>query len=174
MSDKVYTLPSGKSFQALNAPGNSVEILGDKEKSAPPTSISGSTSPIDSSCDRIILNIGENKRVAAWVYRHGNKRVVSWPGGTVELDVQDLADGAIGGSGSVKPLKLTMPGKVLAVKVKVGEKVEPGQSLLVVEAMKMENVLLADAKAVIAKIHVKEGDRLESGATLITFEAPSA
>jgi biotin carboxyl carrier protein len=44
---------------------------------------------------------------------------------------------------------------------------------VIVEAMKMENLLLADKKAVVGKVHVKEGDRLESGALLITFqEAP--
>lgn len=171
MSDKIYTLPSGKSFQTLSAPNESVEVLAEGEKSGHLVSVQGTAMAIDSTCHRTILSIGENCRVPVWIYHHKNKRVLAWPGGTVELDVQDLADGAAGSQGSIKPLKLTMPGKVLSVKVKAGDTVTPGQGLLIVEAMKMENLLLADGSAKIAAVHVKEGDRLESGATLITFEA---
>jgi biotin carboxyl carrier protein len=96
--------------------------------------------------------------------------VLSWPGGSIELDASDLTEGAGAGSGSLKPLKLTMPGKVLSVKVKAGDLVDPGQGLVIVEAMKMENLLLAPAKAKVGKVLVKEGDRLDSGAILIVFE----
>lgn len=87
----------------------------------------------------------------------------------MELEASDLTEGSAIGSGTLKPLKLTMPGKVLSVKVAEGDTVEPGQGLLIVEAMKMENLLLNEKKAKVTKIHVKEGDRLESGALLITF-----
>ncbi len=170
MSDKIYTLPSGVAFSALGAPGDSVEITKAGDESGKVIAVSGAAVNIDSSCTRAILSFG-GRRVPVWVYHHGNKRVVAWPGGTVELDVQDLTEGGSSASGSIKPLKLTMPGKVLSVKVKEGEAVKPGQGLVVVEAMKMENILLCEAPAKIAKIHVKEGDRLESGTTLITFEA---
>jgi acetyl/propionyl-CoA carboxylase alpha subunit len=172
MSDKIYTLPSGVAFAALNAPNESIEIRKAGDDTGTVIRVSGSSTSIDSSCVRAVLDLG-NRRVPIWIYHHRNKRVISWPGGTVELDVQDLAEGCGSSTGSVKPLKLTMPGKVLSVKVKEGDAVNPGQALVVVEAMKMENLLLADAKAKVAKIHVKEGDRLESGTTLITFEALS-
>jgi biotin carboxyl carrier protein len=124
---------------------------------------------IDSSTKRLLATLKGGRKVL-WVYARGNKRILSWPGGSIELDAADLTEGAGAGGGSLKPLKLTMPGKVLSVKVKVGDTVEPGQGLVIVEAMKMENLLLADKRAVVSKVHVKEGDRLESGALLITFQ----
>jgi biotin carboxyl carrier protein len=117
------------------------------------------------------VNRKTNSRHLFWTYAVRNKRVLSWPGGSMEIDAADLTEGGATAGGAVRPLKLTMPGKVLSIKVKEGDEVEAGQGLLVVEAMKMENLLLAAAKAKIAKIHVQTGDRLESGATLITFEA---
>jgi len=63
-----------------------------------------------------------------------------------------------------------MPGKVLSVKVKEGDVIETGTPLLIVEAMKMENLLQASARAKVKKVHVKEGDRLDSGAVLLSFE----
>ena len=89
----------------------------------------------------------------------------------MELDAQDLTESSGAAAGKLKPLKLTMPGKVVSVKVKEGEVVQAEQGLVIVEAMKMENLLLAPSKAKIGKIHVSPGDRLDSGATLITFEA---
>lgn len=169
MSDKSYTPASGNAYVIRKEAGGNLSVRkdGDKEKSS--VSLDLKTAAIDAQTKRVHL-AREGGRGLLWVYARGNKRVLSWPGGSIELDASDLTEGAGGGAGSLKPLKLTMPGKVLAVKVKVGDIVEPGQGLAIVEAMKMENLLLATARARVSKVHVKEGDRLESGATLITFE----
>lgn len=169
MSDKSYIPASGSAYVIRKEAGGflSVHKEGDKEKFS--VSLDLKTAAIDAQTKRVHL-AREGGRGLLWVYARGNKRVLSWPGGSIELDASDLTEGTSGGTGSLKPLKLTMPGKVLAVKVKAGDIVEPGQGLAIVEAMKMENLLLATARARVGKVHVKEGDRLESGATLITFE----
>lgn len=170
MSDKSYTPASGITFLARRAPGNALEITKEGEVEGAKFAFSPESARLDHQTQRVLLTRPDGSRSLFWVYARGTKRVLSWPGGSIELDANDLTEGGGGASGALKPLKLTMPGKVLSVKVKEGDLVEAGQGLVVVEAMKMENLLLAPAKAKVAKVHVQAGDRLESGATLISFE----
>jgi biotin carboxyl carrier protein len=67
-------------------------------------------------------------------------------------------------------LMAPIPGKVVAVKVEPGDEVVPGQSLIVLEAMKMENELAADQKGKVAAIHVAAGDTVEGGELLVELE----
>ena len=62
-----------------------------------------------------------------------------------------------------------MPGKVLSVKASAGQAVKKGEVLLVVEAMKMENDIVAPQDGTVASINVSAGDAIESGATLATL-----
>jgi len=59
-----------------------------------------------------------------------------------------------------------MPGKVVRVLVKVGDEVQEGQGLLVVEAMKMENELKSPKAGKVVELHAVEGAAVESGAKL--------
>ena len=59
-----------------------------------------------------------------------------------------------------------MPGKVTRVLVKVGDQVEEGQGLVVVEAMKMENELKSPKAGKVTELHAVEGEAVESGAKL--------
>ena len=59
-----------------------------------------------------------------------------------------------------------MPGKVVRVLVKVGDEVQEGQGLLVVEAMKMENELKSPKAGKVTELHAVEGAAVESGAKL--------
>ncbi len=63
-----------------------------------------------------------------------------------------------------------MPGKIISVLVKEGDKVEEGTPLLIMEAMKMENEMKASGEAVIKKVLVNPGDNVETGALLIEYE----
>ena len=63
-----------------------------------------------------------------------------------------------------------MPGKVVRIPVKVNEKVESGQSVIVISAMKMESEYKVGRDAVIKKILVKEGDTVKSNQPLIQIE----
>lgn len=62
-----------------------------------------------------------------------------------------------------------MPGTILAVNVSVGQKVEEGQAVAVLEAMKMENEIPAPASGTVASINVEKGASVETGAVLITL-----
>ncbi len=68
-----------------------------------------------------------------------------------------------------KQLLCPMPGLVKAIHVTVGQEVKAGESLCMVEAMKMENVLRAERDATVAKIHAKEGDSLAVDAVIMEF-----
>jgi biotin carboxyl carrier protein len=169
MSDKIYTLAGGTQYEIKHAP-NGEYLVKRESAEAAPTKVKAESHSVDHQTKRLYLETAKGRHLF-WVYSTRGKRVLSWPGGSMEIDAADLTEGSSSAGGALKPLKLTMPGKVLGIKVKEGDTVESGQGLLVVEAMKMENLLLASAKAKVTKIHVQTGDRLESGATLITFEA---
>jgi biotin carboxyl carrier protein len=79
---------------------------------------------------------------------------------------------AVSSVGDSGPSRLTapIPGKVVAVKIDVGDEVEPGQALIVLEAMKMENELAADQTGKVAAIHVVAGDTVEGGELLVELE----
>ena len=70
----------------------------------------------------------------------------------------------------INEIKAPMPGLVLGVKVNVGDSVEKGDSILVLEAMKMENVLKSPAEGVVKSIHINKGDAVEKNQLLISFE----
>ena len=70
-----------------------------------------------------------------------------------------------------KYLLCPMPGQVVRVDVKEGDVVEDGQTLAIVEAMKMENVLKAEKRARVAKVHVGPGAVLAVDAVMLEFEA---
>ena len=70
-----------------------------------------------------------------------------------------------GGDGE-RELRASMPGKVVAVLIREGDAVERGQGLLVIEAMKMENDILAPRAGTIEKLRVRPGQAVESGELL--------
>ena len=69
-----------------------------------------------------------------------------------------------------KFLLCPMPGLVVSVNVAEGEEVQEGQALCTVEAMKMENILRAEKKGVVAKINATAGDSLKVDEIIMTFE----
>ncbi|MCB0733086.1 MAG: biotin attachment protein [Flavobacteriales bacterium] len=70
----------------------------------------------------------------------------------------------------VSEIKAPMPGLVLSVQVNPGDEVEEGQALLVLEAMKMENVLNAPGAAIVKSVIVTSGQKVDKNDVLITFE----
>ncbi len=78
-----------------------------------------------------------------------------------------LPASALGGSDEIKA---GMPGKIVKVLVKAGDKVSANQTLIVMEAMKMENDLKSPHDVTVKEVIVKEGQSVESGATLVVFE----
>lgn len=122
----------------------------------------------------------ENQVIKGWIEKYDNeeKNVTISIGGKKltyqiidrydallkELGMEDLA-----GAGQ-EVLKAPMPGKVVEVMVKEGEDVEEGSPLLILEAMKMENVLKATGNAKVKKVAVEKGGTVEKNKVLIEFE----
>lgn len=74
-----------------------------------------------------------------------------------------------GGPGAGNSLDSGMPGKIVKVFVKVGDKLKAGDPILIMEAMKMENEMRAVGDVIVKEVLVKEGQNVESGAELVTF-----
>jgi acetyl/propionyl-CoA carboxylase alpha subunit len=86
-------------------------------------------------------------------------------------DVDELAHAATGPSGGEQStLTAPMPGTVIKVLAAPGDRVEPHQTLLVLEAMKMETPVVSPYAAVVRAVHVAEGDRVSGGAVLIELD----
>ncbi|MBQ6077257.1 MAG: biotin/lipoyl-binding protein [Clostridia bacterium] len=72
-------------------------------------------------------------------------------------------------SGAGVEVKAPMPGNILQVNIKPGDTVKEGQQLMILEAMKMENEILAPASGKITIIAVAKGSTVESGSLLCTI-----
>lgn len=69
----------------------------------------------------------------------------------------------------VREVKAPMPGMVLNILVRNGDTVKKNDPLLVLEAMKMENLIKAPGDAVVAEVHVEKGKAVEKGQMLVSF-----
>lgn len=78
------------------------------------------------------------------------------------------APAASGSQGSVL-INAPMPGKILSVKANVGMAVKRGEVILLLEAMKMENEVVASQDGTVASINVASGDMVEAGDVLATL-----
>lgn len=69
-----------------------------------------------------------------------------------------------------RQMRAPMPGKIIEVHVAVKEEVKEGQALLSLEAMKMENLLMAENAAKVLRVNVEPGDMVELGQVLVELE----
>ena len=69
----------------------------------------------------------------------------------------------------IKDLKAPMPGLILDIKVTEGQAVQKGDPLLILEAMKMENVIKAPADGTVKTVKVRKGESVEKGHVLLVF-----
>ena len=72
-------------------------------------------------------------------------------------------------TGAAATVVAPMPGVILEVCVRKGDAVRRGQKVAVLEAMKMENDLLAESDGTVTRVHVRNGDSVADGATIITI-----
>lgn len=125
-----------------------------------------------------VVNVG-GRQYQAVVKREGAKgRYVLWiDGWRFELDalderaraIRDLSAAAAGAQGPA-PVLAPMPGLVVKVHVQVGDRVEAGQPVVVMEAMKMENELRAQAAGTVKAVHAQPGKAVEKGTVLVELE----
>lgn len=82
--------------------------------------------------------------------------------------VKKAAPVAAGTEGAVK-INAPMPGKILSIKANVGQAVKRGEVVMILEAMKMENEIVAPQDGVIASVNVSEGASVEAGSVLASL-----
>ena len=99
---------------------------------------------------------------------NGNVYDVTVEEGTSSGQVAAPKAAPAGTQGSVS-VTAPMPGKILGIKVEPGQAVAKGEAMIVLEAMKMENEIVAPSDGTVASINVAVGDSVEAGATLATL-----
>jgi 3-methylcrotonyl-CoA carboxylase alpha subunit len=103
--------------------------------------------------------------------RRGQKLTIALRGECFEFDLSSESRAKRGASAHGNPeTRSPMPGKVLHVTAKPGLEVAAGEPLLILEAMKMENVLTAEIAGTVKEVHVKAGDMVEPGKLLVLLE----
>src|SRR5579862_2332515 len=113
-----------------------------------------------------MLAIGDRRYHVSGTKR-GNSILVAAAAMSAEYQVVETRRGSRHGGLASPTIDAPMPGTVLKILVTEGARVEAGDPLIVLEAMKTETTLSAESAAIIKRIHVQVGQRIEHGATLI-------
>jgi pyruvate carboxylase subunit B len=104
--------------------------------------------------------------------------VDGWPVRAEVIDERARAIRALttraGGPQGPKPVRAPMPGMIVRTEVNVGDQVRAGQGVVVMEAMKMENELKAEADGIVERVLVAIGQAVEKGTVLVEFEMAAA
>jgi acetyl/propionyl-CoA carboxylase alpha subunit len=116
------------------------------------------------------LRVGTGSGRRAWVSGTGETRWVFLDGEVFELEVQ--REGRRRTSADARgALSAPMPATVVRVDAAPGDRVRKGDSLIILEAMKMELPVRAPADGIVTAIHCKAGDLVKAGAPLVELEA---
>ena len=116
----------------------------------------------------------ESRRTRVFVVRDGDRVFAQIGGRSYNLTVVNRTTAASSvDSAAPGVLDAPMPGRVTRVSVAVGDIVKRGQELIVVEAMKMENAMVAPSDGVVKSLAVKVGDMVAPGPALVVIEAAS-
>jgi biotin carboxyl carrier protein len=161
----------------LNAQRKSVSIEPEGVRYEGDAPIRAELSDIEGSPVRMVKLGTHVYRVVA-ERRHGRGRYTLWVDGyrfeAEALDertrsIRDLSAATAGPTGPASIIA-PMPGLIVRVNVSVGDRVEAGQGLVVMEAMKMENELRAIAPGIVRSVEVSPGTAVEKGALLVALE----
>lgn len=126
---------------------------------------------IDANAIMRSLRLEDGTQLAIIHHREGSTHEITLWDSTIQVDIVDplslkrrRGDDEIGGAGMVKAL---MPGRIVRLNVTKGQQVRKGDSLLVLEAMKMENEIQAAADGTVDEIFVEAGQTVDGGAELV-------
>ena len=120
--------------------------------------------PVKSSKQKVKLSDGQNYISASSVASAGSAAGSS---SAVSSDSASSSKQATPAAG--KPVVAPLPGTINEIKVKVGDKVNTGDTVVVLEAMKMQNNIDAETSGTITSINVNKGDAVMEGDTLVTI-----
>ena len=147
---KLRYLDNGLSLQVGDAPAAALDFMPQG---------GGSDAPID-------LRYRGRRQVVR-VFRRGDVLHVFGDDGATQIAELDPLASAGEGAGEGGRLTAPMPGKVVSIAVKAGDKVSKGQPLAVMEAMKMEHTIAAPQDGVVGEVLYAPGDQVPEGAELL-------
>ncbi len=116
--------------------------------------------PVKSSKQKVKLSDGQNNISASSVASAGSSSAASSDSASSSKQATPAAG---------KPVVAPLPGTINEIKVKVGDKVNTGDTVVVLEAMKMQNNIDAETSGTISSINVNKGDAVMEGDTLVTI-----
>ena len=127
--------------------------------------------------NQIILDNNKSKLVSVKGVNHELKRYqIQIDGRIYHVQISDEVDQQIltmnlksKRSNQLKELRAPMPGLVRQVNVQVGDQVDAGDSLFILEAMKMENLLKSPVNGTVSDLFVKPGESVEKNQILLSF-----
>jgi 3-methylcrotonyl-CoA carboxylase alpha subunit len=111
------------------------------------------------------------RRITGSVVAAGALKFVMVKGRTFTFEAIDPLASSDQGLMAANELRAPMPGKIIQMHVKAGDRVKRGQALAVMEAMKMEHTLTAPADSVVKAVPFKTGDQVPEAAVIIAFDA---
>jgi len=161
----------------LNEDRKSVALDSDGARYEAESPVHAELSDIEGSPVRMV-KIGTHVYRVVTQKRQGKGRYTLWVDGyrfeSEALDertraIRDLSAASAAPAGPA-PILAPMPGMIVRVSVKAGDRVEAGQGVVVMEAMKMENELRATAAGVVKSVEVSPGTAVEKGALLVALE----
>lgn len=154
------------------------------EDAAGPTSLTLDGKPVEADLIELhggslhsLLLDGQSREMV--LEREGDRVKVWLDGEKIEVTVRDEVSRALASVLKAPPpgpsvVEAPMPGVVVAIPVKVGDTVAAGQPVVVVEAMKMQNELLAETPGIVESIDVRPGQTVDRGAKLVRLRAADA
>ena len=120
------------------------------------------------------LRLEDGRQYSLIDHRSGTTHEISLLASSIHVEITDplslkrtRSEDGVSAGGVIRAL---MPGRIVRVLVNKGDAVSKGAGLLVLEAMKMENELVAPADGVITEVFVAMGDTVDSGAELMHLE----
>ena len=129
--------------------------------------------PISENCLSLLVN---EKAYTVFIVEEEGKKYISIQGEQFCVEEAKAETGArsIAESATLKgtpTIAAPMPGKIVKILVGEGDKVEKGQGLVIVEAMKMENEIRSPSAGIVEKINFKEGDLVDAAEPIIELES---
>jgi len=134
-----------------------------------PKAVSGHRSADDSL--RLII---DGRQATGTVIRDGNTLLAVTMDGSFEFELVDPVAAADRIDSHVGGLSAPMPGKIIKIGAKAGEKVRRGAVLVILEAMKMEHSITAPVDGLVEAVHYRVGDLVKEGAALLSFAEEGA
>ncbi|MGB6223198.1 biotin/lipoyl-containing protein [Haloferula sp.] len=115
--------------------------------------------------DKLTVTVGGEKFAVEF---HGDQATVN--GRAYDVSISEGQDHAAAASGSSTPLEAPMPGIVLEIRKRQGDVAQEGETVIMLEAMKMEMAVASPITGTISEIKVSKGDHVVAGQTLATLD----